>query len=179
MQKIILLKFTNIFTISSLITLSLLISCSKDEEKPKFENCVMPYDIGVGIDQNQLNSEIVRQSFEIFPQADTLVAIVFDFCTYGKRLVVQLEGENFHSNLLYDSCGDLLSKDLLSEPDSSLKQTFENHIKKEIGTDAELYDLYIFNYISGVTEYNAEVVKNGSFSSYLLDNNGKVLCNIY
>ncbi len=173
------MKFNNIFTLAFLLSLSLLTSCDKDEEKPVFENCIMPYDIGVGIDQNQLNSEIVRKSFEIFPQADTLAAIVLNFCSYGERLIVQLEGENFHSNLLYDSCGDLLSKDLLSKPDSALKLTFENHIKKEFGTDAELYDLYIFIYISGVTEYNAEVVKNGSFSSYLLDNNGKVLCKIY
>ncbi|HMR86536.1 MAG TPA: hypothetical protein PKD51_00200 [Saprospiraceae bacterium] len=173
------MNFNNTFTLAFLFSILLLTSCNKDENKPIFDNCVMPYGVGDAIDQNHLNSEIVRQSFEIFPQADTLVAIVFDFCTYGKRLVVQLEGENFHSNLLYDSCGDLLSKDLLSEPDSALKLTFENHIKKEFGTDAELYDLYIFNYISGVTEYNAEVVKNGSFSSYLLDNNGKVLCKIY
>ncbi len=72
-----------------------------------------------------------------------------------------------------------MSKDLLSEPDSTTRLTFENHTKKAFGTDAILYDLYIFNYISGLTEYNAEVVKNGSFSSYLLNKNGKLLCKIY
>lgn len=177
--KLSFIKFTYVISFVFIFTFSLLISCGKDENKPIFEDCILPYDVGVGIDQNQLNPEIVKKSFEIFPQCDTLVAIVFDFCNDGKRLVVQLEGENFNSNLLFDSCGDLLSKDLLSEPDPATILTFENHIKKEFGTDALLYDLYIFNYVSGGTEYNAEVVKNGSFGSYLFDKNGKLLCKIY
>ncbi len=62
---------------------------------PIFIDCILPYDIGTGIDQDQLNQEMASKSFETFPQADTIVGIVYGFCNYGKRLIIQLEGKKF------------------------------------------------------------------------------------
>jgi len=93
---------------------------------PIFIECILPYDIGTGIDQDQLNREIASRSFETFPQADTIVGIVYDFCNNGKRLVIQLYGKNFNANLLFDSCCSLISKDLVQKPDSTTRLTFEN-----------------------------------------------------
>jgi len=80
---------------------------------PIFIDCILPYNIGIGIDQDQLNREIASKSFETFPQADTIVGIVYDFCNNGKRLVIQLYGINFNANLFFDSCGSLIPKDLV------------------------------------------------------------------
>lgn len=169
-------SFVKVISISC-FTLLMVFSCSKDDNS-LFKDCLLPWEDLETISQAELPKEIVDFTYKTYPETDTLLAAVINFCNDEKRLYIQTDGTPNYDFLLYDSCGILIGKGK-NETDSEIETLLSNSIKQEIGNQVELYDSFIINFENGTKQYVAEIYLQGDSYRYLFDKNGKVLCKLF
>lgn len=168
--------FAKLLTICTITCIISLASCGKDEDT-LFKDCVFPWPELEEIPQSELPKEIVEFTNKTYPEADTILAAVINFCT-NKRLYIQTDGTINYDFLFYDKCGNLVAKGK-SEKDSNIRSILSKSIKQELGDEASLYDSFIVNYENGNIEYISEVYFLGDSPRYMFDKDGKVLCKLF
>jgi len=152
-------------------------SCSKDDSS-LFKDCLLPWEDLETISQAEIPKEIVDFTYKTYPETDTLLAAVINFCNNEKRLYIQTEGTPNYDFLLYDSCGILIGKGK-EESSSEIVTLLSKTIKEGIGNQAEVYDSFIINFENGTKQYVAEIYFQGDSNRYLFDKDGKIKCKLF